>query len=424
MKENKILQKLLNEKYNSLALQEKELVIKHFVSLMSHNSDFEDSRRLTSDLFQKLENEDRNCISILYGCIGGFIIHRTFSPEYKKEFKIVIIDKEIEDFVREIPVKEKSGVILNLYKILESTIGIKLKVRNAFKLGGKEVGLGVGMLKIDAFEIIIAKDNDVETVIEDMRDLFKLNSKLEAIEYENLKLKISIQELNKIKKPLIISEGKTDWKHFISALRYFHNNKEFELIREDWFLKFGLESDVKNSICGTNFILECCVSELNSILKSFLNSSRFDNVKSSNKKIGIFDSDEKSANIFSDEKSQTFSIKIEPENISTEMLYSDEEIKTIVNGKRLFLGDEFDKKTKRHFIEKDLSLGGDNSSLNKAGIRKIIDNYVYNSNGDNMALTKEIFAQKVFIGEINISNESWENFRHIFNKLNNILIVN
>lgn len=422
MEDNKILQKLLKEKYNTLAIQEKELVIKHFVNLMSHNSESDDLSHLTSDLFQKLDEDDINCISVLYGCIGGFIIHRTFSLEYKKEFKVVITDKKIEDFIREIPVREKSGIILNLYNLLESSIGIKLKVRNAFKLGGKENGLGVGMLKIDAFEIIIAKDDDVETVVEDMRDLFKLNSKLETIENENLKLRKSIQNLNSFKNPLIISEGKTDWKHFISALRYFHNRKEFELIREEWFLKFGLESDIENSICGTNFVLEGSVSELNSILKSFLNSSRFENEKNPSKRIGIFDSDDSKADIFSDEKSQTFSIRIEPDNISTEMLYSNEEIKTLINGKRLFLGDEFDKKTKRHFTEKDFNLGGDNNSLNKAGVRKIIDNYVFNSNGDNVALTKEIFAQKIFNGEINISDESWENFRHIFNKLNNILI--
>lgn len=415
---SEIIERLLNQKYDSLARKEKDIIINQWINIRELDINSPQSKQLTEDLFKRFSEEDRNCNSILYGCKGGFIIHRTFAPEYTKQFKIVITDKTIEEFVREIPVKEKSGTILNLYKVLENTIGIKLKVRNAFKLGGKDNGLGIGMLKIDAFELIIAKNDDIEAVIEDMRDIFKLDSRLKNVEIENLNLKNQITKINQINSPLIITEGKTDWKHFVTALKHFHSQNEYKEIKEEWFLKYGSEEDKNDSICGTEFVLCCSVAELKNILKSFMQSNKFNK---GSLRIGIFDSDDSIAKEFSDIDTQTHSLVLEPDNISIEMLYSDEEIKTEFNGKRLYLGEEFDKRTKRHLINKELNIGGVNNSLNKAGIRKILDCDVYNINGENVAITKENFAQKIFTKEVEISIKSWNNFRHIFNKIKKIV---
>lgn len=416
-----IIERLLNQKYDSLARKEKDIIVNQWDKLRNIDSNSPQSKQLTEDLFNRFGEEDRNCNSILYGCKGGFIIHRTFAQEYKKQFKIVITDKDVEEFIREIPVKEKSGTILNLYKVLENTIGIKLKVRNAFKLGGKDKGLGVGFLKIDAFELIIAKNEDIEAVIEDMRDIFKLDLKLKNIESENLNLRKQIKIINQINSPLIITEGKTDWKHFISALRQFHSKNEYTEIKEEWFLKYGSEQDKNESICGTEFILNCSVAELNKILNSFVDSNKFNKNNSHNLRVGIFDSDDSNAKIITDKESKTYSFILEPNNISIEMLYSEIEIKTEINGKRLYLGEEFDKRTKRHLTNKELNIGGSNNSLNKAGVRKILDCDVYNIDGENIALTKESFAQKIFTKEIKISTESWNNFKHIFEKIKKIV---
>lgn len=420
--EKKILNKLLNQKYDSLARKEKDIILNQWLGLRSSNPNPEHSKQIAEDLFKRFSEEDRNCISILYGCKGGFIIHRTFAPEYRKEFKIVITDKPVEEFVKEIPVKEKSGTILNLYKVLENTIGVKLKVRNAFKLGNKDKGLGVGILKIDAFEVIVAKDDDIEMVIEDMRDIFKLDQKLQHIETENFELKKEIQKLNQSNEPLIITEGKTDWKHFISALRYFHRKNEFKKIKESWFLKYGSEQDEINSICGTTMFLNCSVPELNKILDSFIHLNKFSDGKSKGVRIGIFDSDDSNAKLVNDSDSKTYSIIIQPNNISVELLYNQEEITTDFNGKRLFLGTEFEQRTKRHKNQNELNLGGTNNSLNKAGKNKIIDSDVYDSSGENIALTKENFAQKIYSEEVKISGESWEKFRHIFNRIQELTV--
>lgn len=417
----KILDKLLNEKYESLAQKEKDIILNHWIKLTPNSSQNENAVQLKSELIKQLHKNDNNCISVLYGCKGGFVIHRSFSTNYKKEFKIIIIDKNIEDFIKELPVKEKSGIIFNFYKILESTIGIQLNIRNAFKLGSIENGLTInGIFKIDAFEIIVAKDEDVETVIEDMRDIFKLDTKLKNIENENQNLKKIINDLKNIQNPLIITEGKTDWKHFIAALRYFHTKNEFKNIEENWFLKYGSNKDKIDNICDTNFILDCSVTELKNILSSFKNSSQFNNSESKFTKIGIFDSDDK-VKIINDKNSKTYTFIIKPNNISTELLYSDEEIKTIIDSKRLYLGVEFNQKTKRHLIEKNINLGGENNSINKAGYRKIIDCDIYNEYGENIALTKEMFAQKIYRGEIKISENSWENFRHIFQYIESVI---
>lgn len=422
MENETIIHKLLKEKYVSLASREKDFVVKHFVSGFTENPDSKHSQLLAGNLTASLNESRMNFSSTLYGCIGGFIIHRIFSKESKNEFNIVIQEKPIEDFIKEITVKEKSGVILNLYRLLESSVGMKLSLRQAIDIGSQGEGIKVsGFFEIDGFQLIIAKDDDIAEVIDDMKDIIGLDIKLKNIEKDNLDLKRTVQSLMNIKNPIIISEGKTDWKHFIKALEYFHKKNEFKSINKEWFLKFGSRYDQENLICGTNFILENSVTELNKILQSFIDSSKFDNNTEQPIRIGIFDSDDPNAKNINNKESQVFSILIEPNNISTELLYSEKEIKTSIEGKRLFLGEEFDRKTKRHISNKNLNIGGDNNTLNKAGLRKIIDNYVYNENGENIAISKDLFAQKIYLNEIQISGESWENFRHIFEKLYDIL---
>jgi hypothetical protein len=39
----------------------------------------------------------------------------------------------------------------------------------------------------------------------------------------------------------------------------------------------------------------------------------------------------------------------------------------------------------------------------------------------NIALPKELFAQAVYNGEVEISETSWEAFRHIFERINEII---
>ena len=82
----------------------------------------------------------------------------------------------------------------------------------------------------------------------------------------------------------------------------------------------------------------------------------------------------------------------------------------------MFLGTEFRKSSGRHKTE-DLVF----NKPQKRDIDKILDSSdgqaVYDRNENNVLATKNHFAEAVVNDQIEISNESWENFRHIFDKL-------
>ena len=106
--------------------------------------------------------------------------------------------------------------------------------------------------------------------------------------------------------------------------------------------------------------------------------------------------------------------------ISIEYLFTDDEIKSkLSDGRRLFLGTEFCKLGGRHNTE-DLVL----DKPQGRGIDTILESCghqaVYDKNNKNVLATKNHFAEAVFNDQIKISNESWENFRHIFDKLKEI----
>jgi len=195
-------------------------------------------------------------------------------------------------------------------------------------------------------------------------------------------------------------------------------------IHEDWFLKFGSQDDIDKNICNTCFVLENGVSKLNKILDAYVEARNIDKTFEKSVRIGIFDSDDKQAKYRCDTENKIFAFLIEPSDISTELLYCDDEIKTIYEGKRLYIGDEFDSRTKKLIKNKSISLGGDNNILNKAGKRVIIDSDVYDENSVNLALSKEKFAQLIFNKEIEVSHDSLINFQHIFTKINEFIKYN
>jgi AAA domain, putative AbiEii toxin, Type IV TA system len=236
---------------------------------------------------------------------------------------------------------------------------------------------------------------------------------------QNKRIDSLLQQINSPQEILIITEGKTDWKYILAALKYFHINNEFSDIKEDFFYRCGSDEDVKIGICGCNISDELSESKLEMYLKALINTRNID-MNNTQIRIGIFDSDTKIKTV-NDEKKKVFSFKIDG-GISTEFLFDDSEIKTDIHGKRLYIGNEFNEKTKKHICDPSLNLGGnDNSNINKAGKKTIIESDVYNSNHENIALSKEKFAQAVFNGDIKISEESWGNFRHIFEKIQTIL---
>lgn len=110
------------------------------------------------------------------------------------------------------------------------------------------------------------------------------------------------------------------------------------------------------------------------------------------------------------------------EDISIEFLFSDVEIHTkLENGCSLFFGDEFSARTGRHKNDKTLTL----SNQSDRGKHKIVENNggqaVYNEQEENILAKKDDFANAISADEIKISEESWNNFKPIFDTIRLIL---
>jgi hypothetical protein len=223
------------------------------------------------------------------------------------------------------------------------------------------------------------------------------------------------KELDLVKKPIVITEGKTDIMHILKA-------KE----------KLGIEDldfdtiDKSKQPYGNNNLL--------TLLK------QLSNVKNPHKIIGILDCDnldnkdiKEIASIpFKDYGNNVYAFCIKApqfrekeghNEISIEMLYSDDEIHmpTDVSGRHLFLGNEFSEKTGKGIKNKNLLL----KNQGERGKFKIVESTdgqaVFDENDTNILSTKNCFAEAIFSEFIKISNESWNNFQHIFNTLRTII---
>ena len=220
--------------------------------------------------------------------------------------------------------------------------------------------------------------------------------------YENL-----TEKIKSLTKPLIITEGKTDIKHILIA-------KEKLGVAD---LDFDVIQDNQQPDGDSN---------LHKLLEQAAH------IGNKNIIIGIFDRDikktvediEKNGQQIKDFGNHVYAFGIPlpdsrkingEEDISIEFLYSDIEIHTkLKNGFSLFLGDEFSARTGRHNNDKTLIL----SNQSDRGKHKIVENNggqaVYNEEEENILAKKDDFANAISSGEIEISEESWNNFKPIF----------
>ena len=168
---------------------------------------------------------------------------------------------------------------------------------------------------------------------------------------ENLASYLSEIEHN-LEKTLIVTEGKTDWKHFKSALSYFQENGEFENLDIN-FLEY--EDDIQMGD-----------SQLVTLLKELSKVPR------DNKVIGIFDCDNNIGRKYKEVENQRFSDNVfgiaiptpsfrdYHEGICVEFLYIDDDLKKIDSyNRRIYLSEEFSirgrlNENKDIFFEKDI----------------------------------------------------------------------
>lgn len=226
--------------------------------------------------------------------------------------------------------------------------------------------------------------------------------------YEALK-----QKSESLIKPLIFTEGKTDWKHIKKALSVFKSQGEFTDIDIEIF-----EYDFDNGD-----------SQLNNYLKAV---SKLPNP---HRIIGIFDCDEDNGKRIAKlpDGIQDFgnnvyavsipvpSFRVNIKEISIEFLYIDDDLKRCdENGRRLYTSDEF---SEHGFLISDRSIICQNveklKNYKTNKIPKIIDNRVFSSNDESKALSKEDFANNILSDRFN--HISFDGFKPLFERIRSIL---
>lgn len=242
-------------------------------------------------------------------------------------------------------------------------------------------------------------------------DSFRSKMKEQADRYNDVisSIKTIRGQMEKIQRPLVITEGKTDIIHIEKARKQLGLPSHYDI----------LETQYQPTGDG----------DLLTLLKYLARTPQ------AHKIIGIFDCDSETTNDicspFKDFGHNVYAFKIESPKcrvannqtkISIEYLYTNDEIHTeLPNHTRLFFGTEFSVRTGRCKTDDSLSLANQSGR----GKDKIIENEggqaVYDSEENNYLAKKTDFADAVTNDKVPISKESWENFRHIFDKIEEII---
>ena len=221
------------------------------------------------------------------------------------------------------------------------------------------------------------------------------------------------QKMDAIQKPLIITEGKTDWKHIKHALIKLKERGEFEDI--------DVEFDEYDEDRGCD--------KLQKIVEGL------SMIPLRHKIIAIYDTDKKKAQL---EDGATYKKKCEnlyelpipnPQNyscgISIEMMYPESDIKRVdINGRRLYLTSEFDSQTtilqdgtfRKICINKTLVDATNHNLI------KIVDNKVLDvETGFDYALSKEAYARYILNEDSLYADVDVSGFRELFESIRSII---
>lgn len=242
-------------------------------------------------------------------------------------------------------------------------------------------------------------------VYQDTYELFLNEKNRFATEYEKVN-----EQLKTVTRPVVITEGKTDIKHILKAMQKLGIEQRFEILQE------AEQPD------GEGTLLDIVKNQCK--------------VPQQRKIIAVFDRDTNATkditDPYKDYGNNVYALRIQcPQSridagrtaISIEYLYSDNEIHTVLpNGCQLFFGNEFkNDSTRRHKTRSELRL-----ALPKGcGCDKIIENNggqaVFDNSDINHLAKKDEFAEAIVNDQIEISQESWENFRPTIDLINQII---
>ena len=252
------------------------------------------------------------------------------------------------------------------------------------------------------------REIDLEMLSKELGEL-----KAEAIFYSR-KVSTSAQsalaELNHAK-AIILTEGKTDWKHLSKAADKLAINSDIAFFDDD-------------KPRGGPDLLQMC--------------RHFASIPQKLPMIFVFDRDDSEilkklnaknlpGKAFQEWGNNVYSFAIpvpshREENehaISIESFYKDDEIiRKDPEGRRLFLSNEFNKKTGNHNTEQLHC-----TALNKINYEKIgvIDSGVFNKDNNSVALSKDSFAEAIYKNDNNFNDFNHSEFKPIFDTIDDII---
>lgn len=218
------------------------------------------------------------------------------------------------------------------------------------------------------------------------------------------------EKLKQLTRPVVITEGKTDIKHILKAMEKLGIEQKFDTLPE------AEQPDGDGTLL--NIVKNLC------------------KVKQPRKIIAVFDRDSNTTkevtDPYRDYGNNVYALKIPCPQcridegrtaISIEYMYSDDEIHTVLpNGCQLFFGNEFvDDSTRKHVNNPDLRL----NTKDGLGRDKIVENNggqaVFDKDYNNHLAKKEDFVEAIVNDQIEVSVESWENFRPTIDLINQII---
>ena len=216
--------------------------------------------------------------------------------------------------------------------------------------------------------------------------------------------------------PVLLGEGKTDWKILSHALSVLQVRDEYTDVK----IKFREYAEIER--VGSSILFDFC--------------EKARSYGYQKKMLCLFDGDLKQSDYsratapgknYRDWGGNVFSIVLpkpafrEKREISIEQYFTDEEIKTPdEQGRRLFLSDEFNPKDGSLLLDSTIAYKGNLGVFNKPYVF-VIEDKVFDSNGRSLAMSKNDFAENVRAGKGAFGRFSYDNFRLLFDVIREVL---
>lgn len=216
--------------------------------------------------------------------------------------------------------------------------------------------------------------------------------------------------------PVLLGEGKTDWKLLSHALSVLQARDEYTDVR----IKFREYAETER--IGSSFLMEFCENARNygyqkkvlCVFDGDLNQKELNRVVSPGKN-------------YKDWGGNVFSIVLpkpcfrDRREISIEQYFTDEEIKTPdQQGRRLFLSSEFNSENGVFLADPTIFFKGSLGVFNRPYVFVIAEK-VLNSEGRSLAMSKNDFAENVRAGNGDFGKFNYDNFRLVFDVIREVL---